>query len=134
VKWWMIWPKILPKIKQKFLHAWRRGRRKTWTKHKGEGSFRCHDQPTLCLLWMVQVGKVILKHSQNMDQKNFDRMPSYIEFVGKRLKIKDNYEVWCWLSVEVLACSIDHLGVIKFLCHPRRGHGGIPMAVKHGHA
>jgi hypothetical protein len=39
---------------------------------------------------MVQVGKVIWKHSKNMDQKNFDEMFSYIEFVGKILKKKDN--------------------------------------------
>jgi hypothetical protein len=63
---------------------------------------------------MVQVSKVIWKHSQNMDQTNFDRMPLYIEFVGKKLKIKYNYEVWCRLSVEALACSIDYLGVMKF--------------------
>jgi hypothetical protein len=63
---------------------------------------------------MVQVGKVIWKHSQNLDQKNFDKMPSYIEFVGKTLKKKDSYEVWCRLSMEALACSTNHLGVINF--------------------
>ncbi len=49
-----------------------------------------------------------------MDQKNFDEMFSYIEFVGKILKKKDNQEVWYRLSMEALACSTDHLGVIKF--------------------
>jgi hypothetical protein len=46
--------------------------------------------------------------------ENCDWVPSYIEFVGKKLKTKDNYEAQCQLSMEALAHSIDHLGVIQF--------------------
>jgi len=46
--------------------------------------------------------------------ENFDWVPSYIEFVGKKLKTKDNYEAWCWLFMDALVYSIDHLGVVKF--------------------
>jgi hypothetical protein len=28
--------------------------------------------------------------------------------------MKNNYEAWCQLSMEALACSTDHLGVIMF--------------------
>jgi len=58
VKWWMVDPIFLPKVKHDCLHGQKRGRRQTWAKHKDKGSFGCHDLPPLCWLWMVQVGKV----------------------------------------------------------------------------
>jgi hypothetical protein len=43
-----------------------------------------------------------------------DWVLSYIEFARKKLKMKNNYEARCQLSMEALACSIDHLDVIMF--------------------
>jgi hypothetical protein len=95
---------FLPKVKHDCFHGWRRGKRQIWAKHKDEGSFGWHHWPTLCLLWMVQVGKGI---------KNFDLVPLYIKFASKKLKMMDNYEAWCQLSMKALTCSINYLGVIK---------------------
>ncbi len=30
-----------------------------------------------------------------MQIENFDQMLSYIKFVGKKIKTKDNYKAWC---------------------------------------
>jgi len=46
--------------------------------------------------------------------ENCDWVPSYIEFVSEKLKTKDNYKARCQNFVEALACSTNHLGVIKF--------------------
>jgi hypothetical protein len=44
----------------------------------------------------------------------------YIEFAGKTMKLKDNLEHYKSRSTEVLACPVDHLGVIKVMYLDRR--------------
>jgi len=40
--------------------------------------------------WQGGHGKI-----RKMQIENFDQVPSYIEFVGKKLKTKFNYAAWC---------------------------------------
>jgi hypothetical protein len=47
--------------------------------------------------------------------ERFDYIPNTIELVGKSPKMNDKWEVCVQCSVEVLAYSCEHSGVIKFL-------------------
>jgi len=96
-------PKFLPKVKHDCLHGWRRGRRQTWAKHKDKGSFECHHLPPLCLLWMVQVSKVDMAKCTKCKLKTSIECFCTLSLLA-----------WCWLSMEALACSTNHSGVIKF--------------------
>jgi hypothetical protein len=59
VKWWMGWCNFFAKSKT-WLPSWvEKGQKDNLSQAQGWGSFGCHQWPTLCLLWMVQVGKGI---------------------------------------------------------------------------
>jgi hypothetical protein len=52
--------------------------------------------------------------------ERLDRIPSTIELARKTPKTNDKQETCKQLSMEVLACSYEHLGVIKFFAIHRK--------------
>ena len=49
-----------------------------------------------------------------------EAIPPYIEFIRKAMKLKDNLKYCKSRSTEVLACPVDHLGIIKVTYLDRR--------------
>ncbi len=92
------------------------------------GAMIYHHCP--CFEWS-KLARWTWQNSQSADW-NFDWVPSYIEFASKKLKSKDNYEAWCWLFMEALACSTNHPGVMPSMQKPWRhtNCGGIEARLK----
>ena len=77
------------------------------------------------VVWLPQNAVIVLQ-DENVFEGTFGKVwkvtirgaasiPEWIEFLGKTMKVAKNLDNWKELSIEALACPVDHLGVIKLL-------------------